>query len=1302
MSAKVGIGLALDGEEKFKRGLKDVNLEMKLLDIQTKKVSIEYADNANSVKALAAKHDILTKKISEQQKKTALNREQLENWQKTSKNAAEKTEELRSRLEDAQKEMERMKNASGTTKEELEKQQQKIDGLNRSLKASEDAYEKSEGKVAKYRVSTENAETGLLKLDAELKKNEKYLDEAEKSSDGLAKSIDQYGKEVSQAKEKTQVFGDVLRANLLSDAIVSGVEKLAQGIAKITDSAVQTGAGFEASMSQVAATMGLTATEIAQGSEAYGTLAAAAEESGKTTKYSASQAAEALNYLALAGYDANKAAETLPYVLDLAAAGGLELAYASDLVTDSMAALGMESGQLENYINQLTRTAQKSNTSVAQLGEGSLVAAGMVSLTSQSIETMNAELGILANRGIKAAEGGTHLRNILQRLVQPTKEGAKALKEMGVEVTDSAGNVRDLDHIISDLDKSLSSMSGSDKANIIGTIFKVTDITAVNALLEGTGEEFDNLKNELLNCDNAAANMAETMNANLTGKVTILQSALEGLGITAYKKIEGTLKDSVDSATGAVGRLQTSMDNGKLGKAMDNFSDSLGDAAEGAISFAEDALPVVIDGLTWVLDNSDLVIAGIAGITAANVQMKVVAPAIETATAAWRTYKTANEGATVSQWLLNTAMNANPVGIIITAVVGLTAAVATYAIVTKSASKEVKEFQKENDKFIESQRSVVEETKKQNDSLELQGGLIDKLSNELTELNSKEKITSEEKTKIKQIVDQLNQVMPELNLTINEQTGYLTKSTDAMKKYITKSKDMLLMAAAEDAMTKAAQNLYDAETELAKKTAELEENQEKLKTTTEKCNEAYDNLKWYESPSGSDRFVVEVMTLTEEQEILTESIEQQKQVIADLEKEYAVAEDNAIRYGKSVAEANKYLEEAGEVQVTYKGKVYEVSEAVAENMAAVEAAYADAKQSAIDSINSQVGLFEELSTKSDLSVKQMAENLKTQSEAYNNYSHNLQLASQIMKRDTTGNFSEIVAAISEMGIAGAGYLDELVNAYYTNTEEFNRVTSEWGAAETAKEKLADTTASMETDYANTMDNLAKTQVTKGTQIGNESNKIAATWKNNYQAAGGQMVNDADSAWVTMEDITKRKGGKVADETGHIAKESKQAIEKEWEITGNSSKKAEDLGAAVALGMAAGIKNNQGEAIGAAAGMAAGAYNAAKSELQVNSPSRKFAWLADMCTVGFKERFTIGMQDAMASFDEIMHPEATGSITVKTETNPEILHLTKLLEEYLPECAKAKTAIPVNQLSKDMTSLIDKDLSISAARKERYN
>lgn len=299
----------------------------------------------------------------------------------------------------------------------------------------------------------------------------------------------------------------------------------------LTTAVTYVGSNFDSSMKQVAATMGITADEIEKGSEPYKILEDAAKECGETTKYSASEAAQALNYLALAGYDAEKSAETLPKVLNLAAAGGLDLATASDMVTDAMAALGLETKDLDKYIDEMAKTSQKSNTSVAQLGEATLECAGTVSMAGMSLETMNAELGILANNGIKGAEGGTHLRNIILSLTSPTDTASKALQQLGINVLDSQGNVRDLNAIMGDFNTKLDGLSDGEKTEIISTIFNKTDISAVNALIKGSGEEFANLTKELSNCDGSAQDMADTMNSSFSGQLTLLKSQIEGIAI---------------------------------------------------------------------------------------------------------------------------------------------------------------------------------------------------------------------------------------------------------------------------------------------------------------------------------------------------------------------------------------------------------------------------------------------------------------------------------------------------------------------------------------------------------------------------------------------------------------------------------------------------------------------------------------------------------------------------------------------------------------------------------------------------
>lgn len=356
---------------------------------------------------------------------------------------------------------------------------------------------------------------------------------------------------------------------------------------------VKVGSNFESSMSQVAATMGLTTADIANGSEEFEILAQAAKDAGSTTAFSASQASEALNYLALAGYDAQTAADALPAVLNLAAAGGLDLAYASDLATDAMAALGIEASNenLTRFGDEMAKTASKANTSVAQLGEAILTVGGTAKSLAGGTTELNAALGVLANRGIKGSEGGTALRNVILSLSAPTDKAADAMKSLGLEVYDASGNMRPLNEIFKDLNASMENMSEGEKTQVLNEIFNKVDLKSAQALLAGCGDEFDNLADAIANSGGAMQDMADTQLDNLKGDLTILQSGLEGLGIAAYEGMQGPLREAVQLATSMVGDISAAFNDGGLTAAVGAVGGALADM----VTYVAGLAPQMID-----------------------------------------------------------------------------------------------------------------------------------------------------------------------------------------------------------------------------------------------------------------------------------------------------------------------------------------------------------------------------------------------------------------------------------------------------------------------------------------------------------------------------------------------------------------------------------------------------------------------------------------------------------------------------------------------------------------------------------
>ena len=376
------------------------------------------------------------------------------------------------------------------------------------------------------------------------------------------KELENQANQSATAVQKIAATGEKLKT--VGDNISSAGQKLlpvTAGVTALGTAAVSTAANFESSMSQVQATMGITkdvmSTVNGESVNTMDTLSALAKKMGSETAFSASECAEALNYLALAGYDTQQMCDTLPTVLNLAAAGGIDLASASDMVTDAMSALGMGVDEAGTVVDQMAKTASTTNTSVAQLGEGILTIGATAKTVKGGTAELNTALGILANNGIKGAEGGTHLRNVILSLQNPTDKAAACMEQLGLDVYDSEGNMRSLNDILGDLNTSMDGMTAAEKSNIIGQIFNKTDLSSVNALLANTGTIWDDLQQSIIDSGGAAQQMADTQLDNLQGQITILKSALEGLAISfgellmpAIKMIVGWVQQFVDWLNG--------------------------------------------------------------------------------------------------------------------------------------------------------------------------------------------------------------------------------------------------------------------------------------------------------------------------------------------------------------------------------------------------------------------------------------------------------------------------------------------------------------------------------------------------------------------------------------------------------------------------------------------------------------------------------------------------------------------------------------------------------------------------------
>lgn len=382
----------------------------------------------------------------------------------------------------------------------------------------------------------------------------------------------EYKKSLGEIKDSTL---SVFKGIMASKALSAGFNALKNALT----GCMSAGMSFEAAMSQVAAISGATAADLER-------LTEAAEKAGSTTQFTATQAANALNYMALAGWDANQSIEALDGVLGLAAASGMDLASASDMVTDYISAFGMEAKDAAYMADLMAYAQANSNTSAAQLGEAYGNCAASMHAAGQDIETTTAMLEALANQGIKGAEAGTQMAAVIRDLTQNMEDGYITIGNTKVQVADAEGNFRDLNDIMADVAAATDGMGTAEASSALMETFSARSVKAVQTILnEGTGA-IDGYEDALRGSMGTAAEQSEQMLDNLQGDIQIARSAIEGLQITAYDSFSGIARAGVQEFTTVVNALN---DAGKKG-GMSGILDSLTEQIPAILSKVSDAL----------------------------------------------------------------------------------------------------------------------------------------------------------------------------------------------------------------------------------------------------------------------------------------------------------------------------------------------------------------------------------------------------------------------------------------------------------------------------------------------------------------------------------------------------------------------------------------------------------------------------------------------------------------------------------------------------------------------------------------
>lgn len=578
----------------LKQGITQANKELKKITSEYKAASSAAELSGNKQDKLKAKFEYLSKALEQQNKKLQSYKDQLKTTQNYTQQLGQKEQELTKKLEDA-------KQKFGNNSQEVQKYQKELTQVQKEITSNTD-------KIDKLNISINNQQAICNNTEKEMNDYAKALQDIQDNSQNANSGVEKLGSgiggisdAVTAASSALDGLGDIVDGltSKFENLLKNGISAVIDGVKSLAENAFDSGITYESAMSQVVATMGLS-----KQSEDYDKLSKAAKEYGATTKYTATQAAEALNYLALAGYKTNEAISLLPTVLDLANSGGMELASASDMVTDAMSALGLEMGDATKFTDQLARTAQNSNTSVSQLGNAILTIGATARGMKNGTVELSTALGVLANSSYKGEEGGTKLRNILLSLQGPTDDAAAMMDKLGVKVYTTKGKMRGINDIFKDLQKSMNGFNQEEIDNVMNTLFNTRDVGAAKYLLSACGDEFDKLYNKVNNCSGAAKDMADTMNNNLEGSIFSIQSAIEGFGIAMYDKLETPARSVIDTITEAIRGLIDDINSGNgISEAFDVVSESMSNFA--------DQLPELIDKYLPTLEKCFIGIAKI-------------------------------------------------------------------------------------------------------------------------------------------------------------------------------------------------------------------------------------------------------------------------------------------------------------------------------------------------------------------------------------------------------------------------------------------------------------------------------------------------------------------------------------------------------------------------------------------------------------------------------------------------------------------------------------------------------------------
>lgn len=1263
--------------------------------------------------------------------------QELEELKNTEGDTTEAQEELKTKIAELKTKMKELDDSTGGVSEKMGTLLEEQEKQTRTMTTQQEGLQKVTDKTERWQAQLNTAKAEEANLSREIEKTNGYLDETRGKTDQCATSIDKMGKEVKEAAadmedgadstSRVSESFDTLSSILVTSGVAEGIRKVAAALKECVD----VSADFHYTMATVQAVSGATTDEM-------GKLEAQAKDYAATTVFMAQDVANAYQVMGQAGWTVDEMLDSMAGTMSLASASGEDLGDTTNMVVDAMTAFGYGADQAGHFADVLARASADTNTSVALLGNSFQACATTAGGMGYSIDDVAVALGIMANNGLKAEMSGTALTTALTRMSGANETANGAMEDLGLTMFNTSGQAKPLGQFLGELRDSFAGMTEEQKINNAYMLAGQRGMKGLLAIVNASDEDWNNLTESIANCSGAAEDMSNIKLDTYTGQVKLTKSALEGLEIAVGDKLTPALGELAEGFTKALNGLTGFVNNNEAAvPVITGVVAALATFTTG-ITVATTAVKVfqlVTSTLGGALNPIALAIGGIsiaAGLLVTDFTALDGAEEDFRATheATMASFDTETENVAVlaarldeltSKSSLNAAEQAE-----VEAIVGsLNESVPNLGLEYDKLTGSVNMT---TDAIVAAAKAMANQEKITED-YELLNTLTDKLAESQITLGESEISLAEAQATY-------DTALKEYNEHLGEAPGVVSEYKDALNN----AKDDLEFWGEQVQRDTDATSGY--QTEIDNTTAEIKE----LSSATTTASEENENFAEFTEAAG-DALEAETEEMREANEALadiyakakdaTESGGDLRSVYEDLESEFekykGIASEAAVKTAEIQLAALNLRATNEELITQYPGLVAGVeslgypleslSQWLINNEISAEE-WGEGVNSVKDSI---INGFQKLSTDAEISLSEMAENLRYNVQAYQSWDENLTYlmqqavdandqgaidlvnqmrdlgvgyAAQVqaMRDDTSGIFWDMADDMEAAGQAGAtGYYNGVEGSKESATGVWSEISTS-GATEAQTGDYEGAGAANAEDYAGGVEDQTGTVETAAEAVSDAGAGAAEGEKSKYKDAGGSAITQ-----FKIGMLGKQESVKVAAQT-IASSAASQFNTVSWY----------NIGYSIAAGVARGINANSWMIRQAAENAAQDAYKAAKDRLGIRSPSRVMAEVGRYYDEGFAQGITEHISEVTKAANRMSRESATGVYGTgnRAETEKRSKEssngnqkLEKILEQYLPEIVEKMdngSGITAKGLAKAVAPYIDSDLGSKERRKRRGN